>query len=185
MKVKHTRIVLFIGAGVLVVVGIIVAVGISQITKRPNFNSLVPEYSSPLQVKLLAPSNGGSYPADSSILVQTSAGSTHPITGVELWINGKLFGTQKPLSANTTHPLFQWHFQPEVEGSYTTLARATDSGGNTSISIAAIIQVTAALGYTELVTSRAGDTIGSLATKYGLTPVQFLQVCLPAENISQ
>jgi hypothetical protein len=176
MRGKLFRYALIIGALILVAVGVIITIGIVQLTKQPGFDTLLPEDSSPLQVLLLAPGNGGSFPADSTILIQASADSKSPIAGIELWINGKLFGTLKPLSAETTHWLAQWNWQPGVEGSYTLLARATDRGGRTGVSAAVILQVSPKAGYVELVTSQAGESLASVAERVGTTPEKLVPV---------
>ncbi|HTX80520.1 MAG TPA: LysM peptidoglycan-binding domain-containing protein [Longilinea sp.] len=158
---------IFGGIPILIIVGAIVA--INYFARKPNFDNLLPLYASQVQVKLLSPGNSSTHPADSYIPIQVNSESSQPLDHVELWINGKLFESQQTGSVKTTQLLSQWRWQPGVEGSYSLMARAFDIGGHTGISNVAVIQVTKAEGYDQLITSQSGDTIASLAAQYNIS----------------
>jgi hypothetical protein len=155
------------GIPILIIVGVIIA--IDYFARKPNFDNLLPLYASPVQVKLLSPGNGSMHPEDAYIPIQVNSESSQPLDHVELWINGKLFGSQQTGSVKTDQLLSQWHWQPGVEGSYSLMARAVDISGHTGISNVALIQVTKSEGYDELISSQSGDTIASLAAKYNVS----------------
>jgi|GEM_PF-1087970 len=181
MKGKSRNIIIFGGALVLVLVMAGIVISMFYFIRKPNFDSLLPAASSPIQVQLFSPGDGGSFPADASIPVQAMTESGHPVDHVELWINGQLFGTQKASAAGTNRLLAQWHWQPGVEGSYSLMARAIDTAGLAGVSNVAMIQVTQAAGFSELITTQAGDTLASLAAHYGITP-QAIQQANPPLN---
>ena len=157
----------------ILTLGVVVGGGLS-LARQPNFNSLLPVFSSPVQVRLFNPGSGGMYPADSFLYVQATVESEDPIEQVELWINGILYQAYSASNQGSTNFLAEWHWQPGMQGSYSLLVRAFDSAGHTGVSGVALIQVTPPAGYSELVTIQAGDTLNSLAEQYGTTPEQIL-----------
>ena len=168
MKGIGRKAIIWGGALVLVLVGLLAGGGIF-ILKRPHFDSLVPPFSSSVQAHILTPRANSTFPADSFIPIQVSGAGTLPLKTMELWINGKLFGTQSPGQSGSTAAATIWHWQPGREGTYTLLARVVDEQDHAGVSEAVTIAVQAAAGYTELVTSQAGDTIATLAAQYGTT----------------
>ena len=161
-------------AGVVLIAAIVVAM-ILHYSRQPGFDSFVPAFSTSILAQLDRPLDGSSYPADASIPIALRSTSGLPIQAVELWINGKLFGTQPPGTPGATSFLAQWHWEPGTVGTYVLMGRVTDSSGHAGVSAPVTIAVTAAAGYTKMISSQAGDTLNSLAVKNGIPPEKIVQ----------
>lgn len=126
-------------------------------------------------VAITAPTNGSSFTVGSVQTIAATATDDGSIASVQFYVNGQLFG-----APDTSFP-YRATWTPSAIGSYTLLARATDNGGNQSVSTPVTVTITGgsapsvaltsplsnlsvALGTSVNVSAAASDSDGSIAS---------------------
>jgi hypothetical protein len=162
-RVKRTP--LYIILGILILLLLLIIAASFWFNARSNQVAVeIPPGGSLLHVGLGVPQNNSTWSLNSNIPLTVSVDGSQPIDKVDLYINGRLYETRQILGRLTTTTRTEtWAWQPGTQGDFILVAYATDALGATGISQPLRLHVTAAEGFTTVVTPQAGDTLVSLA----------------------
>ena len=167
---------LFIALGLVLVVGIVLGVAAYFVRRVPSMARQLPPNATPVQVTLSMPGNNSTWPLNAYIPVKAITRSNQPIQTVDLYVNGALYNSQVASGGLTpNYILSDWSWQPGSEGKFTLMVRATDVNGRVGVSNMVYIKATAAAGAVSPVIVEAGQSVESLAQKYGATPESIIQ----------
>ncbi|RLE01192.1 MAG: hypothetical protein DRJ13_07320, partial [Bacteroidetes bacterium] len=103
--------------------------------KIPSIDEQLPPGSSAIEIRITHPDNRTIWPLNFAIPIQIALKGGEPVTSVDLYVNGSLYGTQHIEDESTNQQLLTlWEWQPGVPGNFILTARAMDASGNTGIS---------------------------------------------------
>ena len=107
----------------------------------PSIAEQLPPGSTPIQISITHPKNNTGWPLNYAIPIQIAAIGVEPITSVELFVNGTLYGTQQIEDQSTNQQyLTLWEWQPGISGKFILVVRALDVSGSTGISNPVLIE---------------------------------------------
>ena len=154
---------------VLVVLCIIVSAIVYLFLQRSDQSVTKASEKVPLKplllVELITPNQDEQWPVNAFIPVRGVVKSESRVTAVELWIDGKLYGTREGLNdKNYGTATGEWYWQPVTQGKHTLFLRGADTNGLTEFS--KTIQITAikAVAARQLVIPEVGQTMAEIAS---------------------
>ncbi len=145
---------------------ILLIVSVFLIARIPAVAAQIPQ--TPTIATLTFPLNGSIVPLHSTVPVTAEAIGEAPITRLELWVDGGLWGT-RDASAVSRQLNGVWDWTPSGEGEHVLLVRALDSAGR--IAVSNVVRTNASQAADLLVgleyAAVEGDTLQSLAEDFG------------------
>lgn len=136
----------------------------------PSIAEQLPPGSTPIQISITHPKNNTGWPLNYAIPIQIAAIGVEPITSVELFVNGTLYGTQQIEDQSTNQQyLTLWEWQPGISGKFILVVRALDVSGSTGISNPVLIEAGPAIktGSPQIV--EEGQTWEQISQETGLS----------------
>lgn len=133
----------------------------------PKTTASLPATAS-MQVTLSAPYDHAHYPLNATIPVKARV--TGEANAITLWVDGVPLENKAVASLFGTTARAEWHWSPTQTGSHSVLARATDAKGNVSVSNLVWVIITDPTRIGIQISAQDGDTLASLAEKYGVSP---------------
>lgn len=145
----------------------------------PGLSQRLPVNVTPFIVTLSRPPSGSTYPSNSSIQVAAKALSGRPLVALELWADGTLVERKEaPPGSADTHLFAFWSWEPGRQGEHLLVARAVDVEGAVGDSNVVRLRATAPVDGRILQAAREGDTLETVAQRWGL-PVERLRELNP------
>ncbi|NPV75091.1 MAG: hypothetical protein HPY59_01825 [Anaerolineae bacterium] len=151
---------LLIGCGtgiVLLLIGLVTA-GVWFLSNLPEADVQAP--MSPVLVDIVFPENGLETRLDNAVPVSVQAISSRPITHLELWADGQLYGSADDASE------FQWTWQAETAGIHTLVARGRDVQDQTGQSQIIVLNVLPRS--VQEIKAIKGQTLEVIGDQYGI-----------------
>ena len=138
--------------------------------KIPSIDEQLPPGSSAIEIRITHPDNRTIWPLNFAIPIQIALKGGEPVTSVDLYVNGSLYGTQHIEDESTNQQLLTlWEWQPGVPGNFILTARAMDASGNTGISNTVLIEAGPAIKTGSPVTIEEGQTWETIAKETSLS----------------
>lgn len=116
-------------------------------------------------VAITAPTNGSSFTVGAVQTIAANATDDGSIASVQFYVNGQLLG-----APDTSFP-YRATWTPGAIGSYTLLARATDNGGNQSVSSPVTVTITAGSAPSVSLTSPSTSLTVALGTAVNVSAI--------------
>ena len=126
-------------------------------------------------VSLIDPLDGESYPISAGLSVRGEAISDGSISRMELWADGVLQETYTAPEDGLGLLVHYWTWSPQLLGTHTLMVRAYNDQGQSAVSNVIHIKGIEDPGYVVVAQAEEGDTLASIAERYGGTSGDILR----------